>query len=123
MDHDYAYWKGGPDEERRAADSALGACIYRRTGDSALAVKVYRGTRAGGSSYFPTWYRWGYGWPYGRQGVPDSVRARELARQGRVDRVATARKVCGEVGTGEKPEPTRADTAVASKKGPAGAGP
>jgi hypothetical protein len=27
---------------------------------------MYDGTRLGGSPIFPMWYRWGYGWPYGR---------------------------------------------------------
>jgi hypothetical protein len=27
---------------------------------------MYKGVRLGGSPYFPDWYRWGYGWNYGR---------------------------------------------------------
>lgn len=99
VEHDFAYWKGGPDGERRAADSALGECILARTGDSTLARAVYLGTRAGGSSYFPTWYRWGYGWPYGAPGVnspPDSARADEIRkRAAALDRTAAARDACG----------------------------
>jgi hypothetical protein len=99
VEHDFAYWKGGPEGERRAADSALGACILARTGDSTLARTVYLGTRAGGSSYFPTWYRWGYGWPYGVRGVnaaPDSARAMEIRkRTAGMDRAAAADGACG----------------------------
>jgi hypothetical protein len=99
VDHDFAYWKGGPDSERRAADSALGRCILARTGDSTLARAVYLGTRAGGSSYFPTWYRWGYGWPYGAPGVnsaPDSARADEIRkRSASMDRTEAASEACG----------------------------
>jgi hypothetical protein len=106
VDHDFAYWKGGPDEERRAADSALGECILARTSDSTLARTVYLGTRAGGSSYFPTWYRWGYGWPYGMSGVnaaPDSARAGEIRkRAAAMDRAAAARGACGEDGPAPK---------------------
>ena len=27
---------------------------------------MYDAVRVGGEPYFPTWYRWGYGWPIGR---------------------------------------------------------
>ena len=27
---------------------------------------MYQAVRTGGEPYFPTWYRWGYGWPLGR---------------------------------------------------------
>ena len=27
---------------------------------------MYEAVRVGGEPYFPTWYRWGYGWPIGR---------------------------------------------------------
>jgi hypothetical protein len=27
---------------------------------------MYLGVRSGGHPVFPTWYRWGYGWTYGR---------------------------------------------------------
>jgi hypothetical protein len=27
---------------------------------------MYEGVRAGGSPWWPTRYRWAYGWPYGR---------------------------------------------------------
>ena len=27
---------------------------------------MYQAVRVGGSPHFPTWYRWGYGWPTGR---------------------------------------------------------
>jgi len=64
--HDVAYWRGGTGEERRVADLALRACVLERTGNPALAETVYLGVRAGGAAIFPTWYRWGYGWPYGR---------------------------------------------------------
>ena len=92
--HDYAYWKGGSDAERKAADRALGDCILKRTGDSALAETVYLGTRAGGSGVFPTWYRWGYGWPYEKKALPDSTRARMIREKGGADRAKMAREVC-----------------------------
>lgn len=66
FNHDIAYWRGGREEERKAADKALRACVFERTGNKALAEMMYDGVRVGGSPAFPTWYRWGYGWKYGR---------------------------------------------------------
>ena len=37
-----------------------------RTHNKALAVLMYDGVRTGGHPAFPTWYRWAYGWSYGR---------------------------------------------------------
>lgn len=120
--HDLAYWKGGPEAERKAADSALGDCILARTHDSALARAVYLGTRAGGSPYFPTWYRWGYGWPYGwarATAAPDSASAREIRkREAAMDRAAAAREACGE----EDPE-ALSDERPQTKRPPPGGGP
>lgn len=96
IDHDHAYWKGGSDSERLSADSALGACVRERTGDKALAETVYRGVRAGGSEYFPNGYRWGYGWPYFRRAIPDSVRREETARREPVDLASARRTICKE---------------------------
>ncbi len=64
--HDIAYWQGGTEEERKRADAELRDCVLRQTGDKALAETMYLGVRAGGHPAFPAWYRWGYGWPYGR---------------------------------------------------------
>ena len=70
LEHSYetrkGYWKGGTVEERDAADLKFRACILKKTGNEVLAKLMYEGVRAGGSPYFPTWYRWGYGWPKGR---------------------------------------------------------
>ncbi len=66
IEHDIAYWQGGTEEDRLNADFELKRCIFERTGDSILAQTVYDAVRTWGSPLFPTWYRWGYGWPYGR---------------------------------------------------------
>ncbi len=66
VEHDVAYWKGGTEEEREAADLKFRACILKKTGNETLAELMYEAVRAGGSPHFPTWYRWGYGWPQGR---------------------------------------------------------
>lgn len=66
QEHDIAYWQGGTAEQRQQADETLRACVVERTGDEKLAEAMYLGVRGGGHPVFPTWYRWGYGWPYGR---------------------------------------------------------
>jgi hypothetical protein len=68
--HDLAYWQGGAAGDRLAADRDLRECVRERTGDPGLAGMVFAGVRAGGAAVFPTWFRWGYGWPYGRGNQP-----------------------------------------------------
>lgn len=79
FNHDIAYWRGGSEDERKEADQALQACALERTGSKALAETMYYGVRFGGSSAFPTWYRWGYGWKYGRGDQPLSEKERKQA--------------------------------------------
>jgi len=64
--HDIAYWQGGTQKERKQADETLRDCVYNRTHNKALAVLIYNGVNTGGHPAFPTWYRWAYGWSYGR---------------------------------------------------------
>ncbi|MEO0345684.1 MAG: hypothetical protein AAF229_05455 [Pseudomonadota bacterium] len=67
FEHDIAYWRGGTKAEREAADAALRDCVTGKTGDAAFGRLMYDGVRVGGSPYFLTWYRWGYGWPFERK--------------------------------------------------------
>lgn len=80
FEHDIAYWKGGTEAERLAADIKLRDCVLESTGDEALAEMMYQGVRFGGSPYFYNWYRWGYGWNYERK-----YRALTEAEQAMVD--------------------------------------
>lgn len=75
--HDLAYWKGGAEAERLAADQALRDSVLAKTGNAELAEFMYHGVRFGGSPYFYNWYRWGYGWSYDRkyQALTDSEKA------------------------------------------------
>ncbi len=70
FEHDIAYWRGGTEGERKRADEALRDCVVEKTGNPQLAELMYHGVRLGGGSIFPSWYRWGYGWPYGRGNRP-----------------------------------------------------
>ncbi len=70
FDHDIAYWRGGTKEERLRADERLRDCVRERTTDKELAEVMFLGVRSGGHPAFPTWYRWGYGWSYGKGYAP-----------------------------------------------------
>jgi hypothetical protein len=63
--HDYAYWQGGTYDERLIADKALQHCVAK-VGQPEVATLMLFGVRIGGSPYFPTTFRWGYGWSYPR---------------------------------------------------------
>lgn len=67
FEHDLYYWRGGTAAEREQADSLLRDCVAGKTGNELLATMMYEGVRAGGSPYFYSWYRWGYGWGYERK--------------------------------------------------------
>ena len=61
--HDYAYWKGGTYSERKIADESLEKCVAE-VGEPEIAVLMLAGVRVGGSPFWPTRFRWGYGWSY-----------------------------------------------------------
>jgi hypothetical protein len=67
FEHDLAYWRGGTEAEREQADSVLRDCVTGKTGNETLGSMMYEGVRLGGSPYFYSWYRWGYGWGYERK--------------------------------------------------------
>ena len=64
-EHDLTYWRGGTHEERERADERLRQCVAQ-VGEPQIAALMLQGVRVGGSPYWPTPFRWGYGWPYGR---------------------------------------------------------
>ena len=64
LKHDMAYWAGGTKEERMKADEKFKEeinSLIPKLGDA-----MWLGVKIGGGPYIPTWWRWGYGWPYGR---------------------------------------------------------
>jgi len=63
--HDLAYWQGGTHEQRAQADKALQSCVTQ-AGEDKVADLMLAGVRVGGSPYWPTPFRWGYGWSFGR---------------------------------------------------------
>jgi len=67
FEHDIAYWQGGTEAQRLAADERLRDCVLAKTDDPLLAEAMFNGVRFGGSPWFYNWYRWGYGWSDGRK--------------------------------------------------------
>lgn len=63
--HDLAYWQGGTEQQRKLADEALQSCVAQ-VGEEEIALLMLAGVRVGGSPFFPTPFRWGYGWPFPR---------------------------------------------------------
>ena len=59
--HDLAYWKGGDYWARMAADEALLSCVDD-LGEPVIGVMMLLGVRIGGSPFWPTHFKWGYGW-------------------------------------------------------------
>ncbi len=64
--HDIAYWQGGTQKQKTQADQALRECVFKKTDNKLLADTMYYGVMVGGSPKLPMWFRWGYGWQYGR---------------------------------------------------------
>ena len=65
IEHDKAYWLGGTRAERKTADRALSSCVAQ-VNEPRIAKLMLGGVRVGGSPYWFSSFRWGYGWPYGR---------------------------------------------------------
>jgi hypothetical protein len=59
LEHDFAYWKGGTSEERKAADKKLRECM-RAKGYYVLPWVYYYGVRLFGSHFFKSGPMWGY---------------------------------------------------------------
>ncbi|MET0356905.1 MAG: hypothetical protein ABW044_09005 [Cellvibrio sp.] len=65
--HDKAYWIGGTALERRQSDQELQKCITDIAG-TIMGNYMYTFVIPGGSPYWLTTYRWGYGWSYLEEG-------------------------------------------------------
>ncbi|WP_182988678.1 hypothetical protein [Massilia sp. Se16.2.3] len=120
--HDLAYWRGGTAEERLQADRDLSNCVRAAAGSQVLATTMLAGVRSGGVPYFPTSYRWGYGWPYGRTYAPlsgqEEAQAARLREKYMSERPGLA---CGKPGTiVAATNPPAGANAVASAVGGAG---
>lgn len=70
--HDLSYWQGGTKLQRLVADHDLEQCV-KSVGEPSIARLMLAGVRVGGSPYWPTPFRWGYGWSYLRGYKPLSA--------------------------------------------------
>lgn len=61
--HDLAYWLGGTKEQRQQADETMRQCIEEAQ-QPMMAGHTFRSVRMGGGPYWPSSYRWGFGWDY-----------------------------------------------------------
>ena len=64
--HDLHYWMGGTSQERLDADVELKQCVESR-GQDFQAIVIYMGVRVGGTPNTNASFRWGFGWPEGRE--------------------------------------------------------
>ena len=71
--HDKAYWIGGTEQQRKDADSALMSCVAGVAGPG-MGSYMHFFVAMGGSPYWVTPYRWGYGWYYLDGGRPRGYR-------------------------------------------------
>jgi len=78
-EHDLSYWAGGTYDQRLAADQQLRRCVAE-INQPKIAEVMFLGVRLGGSPFFPTRFRWGYGWPF-----PRGYRSLTQAEQAQVD--------------------------------------
>ena len=94
--HDLAYWKGGTYDERLEADRSLERCVYR-VGEPGIAQLMLAGVRVGGSPFYPTPFRWGYGWPYLRGYKALTSEEKMLARQKLKELEILLKKIAAEI--------------------------
>jgi hypothetical protein len=89
--HDLAYWLGGSETQRQAADAAIESCVVEAQG-SGMARYMYANVRWGGSPYWMTSYRWGYGWDYWEGMKPRGYREPSAAEQAQIEALLPAAK-------------------------------
>lgn len=65
VEHDKAYWQGGTVAQRAGADQQLKSCVVG-VDQPWIGNLMLAGVRVGGLPYWPTPFRWGFGWPYMR---------------------------------------------------------
>ena len=75
--HDFYYWQGGTAKKRVIADHELHQCVVD-LGQPSIARLMLLGVRIGGSPYFPSSFRWGYGWPFPRGYQHLSIQEKQL---------------------------------------------
>ncbi len=87
VEHDRAYHKGGTAADRAAADETMRRCVLLKVFDMrrgrrlrwesafAFSLLMWFGVRIFGHPYWPTPFRWGYGWKYPRGYAREAVKS------------------------------------------------
>ena len=87
--HDLAYWQGGSESQRKAADQAIEACVTQAQG-AGMGQYIYTNVRWGGSPFWPSYYRWGYGWDYWYGLKPRGYKTPSAEEQAQIDALLPA---------------------------------
>src|SRR5690606_9265825 len=82
--HDLAYWQGGNKADRQRADAAILACVSA-VEHPGIAQHMHANVRWGGSPYWFSNYRWGYGWNYFDGFWPRGYKLPSAAEQAQID--------------------------------------
>lgn len=87
--HDLAYWIGGSEAQRKQADETMKLCI-RQAQQPMIASHTYNSVRMGGGPYWPSSYRWGYGWHYLNGIWPRGYKTPSPSEQAQINRLMPA---------------------------------
>lgn len=87
--HDKDYWLGGTEAERHASDQRIAQCITASAAPI-LADWVHGNVRWGGSPFWPTRYRWGFGWPYFDATLPRGYKTPDAHEQQQIEALLPA---------------------------------
>lgn len=87
--HDLDYWQGGTQAQRKQSDERIQACVKEAQG-SGMANYIYTNVRWGGSPYWMSNYRWGYGWDYLDGIWPRGYKVPTPEEQAQIDRAMPA---------------------------------
>ncbi len=83
VEHDKAYWAGGMRSARAVSDDDLKQCVEQSGGGKLRAKLMWLGVRFAGAPWYPSHYRWAYGWPYFRGYKPITAEEQlEIDRNG-----------------------------------------
>lgn len=87
--HDLDYWQGGSEAQRKKSDENIQACVKAALGPG-MAKYMYSNVRWGGSPYWMSTYRWGYGWDYLDGLWPRGYKIPTAGEQAQIDRLMPA---------------------------------
>jgi hypothetical protein len=87
--HDLDYWQGGSEAQRKISDANILACVKTAQGPG-MANYMYSNVRWGGSPYWMSTYRWGYGWDYLEGSLPRGYKMPTPEEQAQINKLMPA---------------------------------